>query len=232
MAQATRKQMSNMIIDNQGKNVDAVLFDMGGVLTVDIWETVFFEPNHGIVQHFELDPQEAEKVGSRTWSEFSLTPSHDLWVYDQELESKFWEKIIKQLGIDINTQEMIEYAHTVIKPNSAAMKMLSQLSSIDLVLGLATNNTPFWFCLQWEKLGLERYLERRNAFVSCNLGLLKEAPGGQFFKVCCERMDMNPSAVVLIDDREQSIMAAESIGIRGLRYNYGAKIDGLQFAQI
>jgi putative hydrolase of the HAD superfamily len=59
-------------------------------------------------------------------------------------------------------------------------------------------------------------------FSSCYLGLRK--PDRKIYQVALDVLQRDPEQVAFIDDREENVAAAVSLGIRGIRYEGSAAL--------
>lgn len=73
----------------------------------------------------------------------------------------------------------------------------------------ALSNYPVWYEIIEEKLTLSEFLDW--AFVSCRTGLRK--PDQRAYLNAAERLQVDPTQCVFIDDRAENIQAARSVGM-------------------
>jgi putative hydrolase of the HAD superfamily len=59
-------------------------------------------------------------------------------------------------------------------------------------------------------------------FSSCYLGLRK--PDRKIYQVALDVLQRDPEQVAFVDDREENVAAAVSLGIRGIRYEGSAAL--------
>lgn len=73
----------------------------------------------------------------------------------------------------------------------------------------ALSNYPVWYRLIDQSLGLSRYLQW--SFVSCQTGVRK--PDHEAFLHPVRTLGVPPSALLFVDDRQENVAAAASVGL-------------------
>ncbi len=63
----------------------------------------------------------------------------------------------------------------------------------------------------------EELTVKENIFVSYELGLLK--PDKEIYERVIERLNVEPSEVIFVDDKEKNVLAARSVGLNGIVFN-------------
>lgn len=185
-----------------------ILFDVGNVLFCDPWETLLLTPGSGLADRRGIDRHIVAKAGRRLWSEFSTAESS---------EDQYWRDLERELGIRISAEEVRELEKDLLFANPDAALMLGMAKDSGLPLGIASNNTSFWFAKQWKALELERYIEAGLVFVSHRLGVEKNSPGKGLFEIAAEAVPAGESLV--IDDQRGNLHRAEQAGFRVEQYS-------------
>lgn len=92
--------------------------------------------------------------------------------------------------------------------------VLAELDATGVRLGCLSNDVREWSKLLRERFGLGEYLT--DWFVSGDLGVRK--PDSEAFAILCRRLDVVPDRILLIDDREENVLAARAAGLQALRF--------------
>lgn len=76
------------------------------------------------------------------------------------------------------------------------------------------SNYPVWYHLIEDKLRLSRYAQW--SFVSCDMGVRK--PDHAIYERAATALDIAPTALTFVDDREENCAAAREVGMRAIRF--------------
>jgi putative hydrolase of the HAD superfamily len=186
-------------------DIHAVVFDWGGVLTLP--------PSHDVLARMhELVGLDAETFGA-VW----LRHRH---MYDlgQVDAAEYWRRV----GVDarrtfdaptLRTLRELDAA-CFVEPNAAMVAWLGGLKSADRRLALLSNAPrEQWTALQHTLT----WLPLLDAVVlSCDLSVAKPDP--RIYAHCLERLGVAPSETLFVDDREENVAAARSLGMHALTY--------------
>lgn len=184
-----------------------VLFDIGNVLFCDPWETLLLTAEHGLADRHGLDRGRVAEVGAGLWRRYSLS---------ETAEQHYWDDVARALGISVHADDVAALERTLLRPNPQAEQLLGSARDSGYRIGIASNNTTFWFAKQWSALALDRYVDPELVFVSHRSGVEKDSPGRGLLEIAAETV--TPSRTVLIDDRPKNLERAESLGFRSCQY--------------
>jgi FMN phosphatase YigB (HAD superfamily) len=184
------------------------LFDLGGVLVPDPWETYFLCPDIGLADQLRLDRNLVMTAALKLWRELSLRPSS---------EDEYWSAIEATLGTVIPRRLIAELSERAFEPNPDAFLVLESLHEHDVTLGVISDNTSFWYPKQRDALGLTRYVSDDLVFLSYEYGVNKSQPLENLFAVAAQRIE--PASTLVIDDRAKNLQQARSLGFRSQHYS-------------
>jgi beta-phosphoglucomutase-like phosphatase (HAD superfamily) len=190
--------------------VDTVLFDLGGVLVSDPWESLLLTPRVGLADRIGLARQLMEQVGRELWEEYRLRVTR---------EDDYWSDLSRALGVDLTPELVRQLESELLVANVFAGTILNGIREAGITIGVVSEATSFWYPKQVLLIDLDRYLEPTQAFLSFQLGVGKEnAPRG-LFEIAAEAVD--PHNTLVIDDRRRNLERASSIGFQSLEYSLG-----------
>jgi FMN phosphatase YigB (HAD superfamily) len=203
--------------------VKSVVFDIGGVLVVDLWEHLFLDQN-GIASRYKLPQERARAVAQDLWEVFACRSAEgDGW---RELEREYWSNVIKRLRLPASINDLIELSRTFIRPIPRMTDLLERLNKQGMELAICSNNTEFWFWRQNEVLRLERFFAPHKIILSCRVGAQKKSEGLEMFYALCQVLTAEMADSVLVDDRADNIEKALRCQLPGILFpshqNYGA----------
>ena len=202
--------------------MEAVIFDIGGVLAYDVWEPLL-NRDHGVRAIYpSLDKDKLQRIGEKLWHAFayvSETPHGD-W---QDLERWYWSLFIghfnKQLE-DANPDDFIRMTNKFIRRVYGMTQLLQDLRGVRLAI--CSNNNEFWFRRQWDKLKLDRFFDPNKVTLSCRIGASKSSEGFEMFDAAIGTLGIPKAQCVFVDDKESNIKKAKEFGISGIHFR-GAK---------
>jgi HAD superfamily hydrolase (TIGR01509 family) len=195
--------------------VQALIFDIGGVIAYDVWENLFLDKKRGIASNLNLNPEEVKKIAKTMWDEFahrSIDKEHD-W---KELEKEYWNKFIQHFHLSASVDYFINLTEQFICPIPETLKLLERLKSTEVKLAICSNNTEFWFKRQMDKLGLSKFFQQKYIILSSHIGASKSSPNFEMFEAVIEALNVDKRDCVFVDDREESILRAVEFGITGI----------------
>ena len=205
--------------------IEAVIFDVGGVLAEDVWEHLLpcRKKAGGIRDQFRLDRDQVHKVGLLLWAAFAHTPEGQRTTW-RELETRYWDMFIRFFwdkspppgaSIDDFIRKTDEYIR-LVDPGIPAL--LEDLQSKGLKLGVCSNNNEFWFRRQFGNLKLFQYFPPAGIVLSCRVGFSKSSPGYEMFDAAVNALNVPHSSCIFVDDREDNIKLAEARGMKGIHF--------------
>ncbi|MFC7310717.1 HAD family hydrolase [Streptomyces monticola] len=189
--------------------VPAVLFDLGNVLFCDPWETLLLTEGLGLADRLGLDRGEVREAGRELWHRFSLSEAE---------EADYWAGLERRLGRPVPRDLVAETERRLLVANPHAEALLTAAAQGQRRVGIASNNTSFWYEKQRVRLGLDRYVDPELVFLSHRLGVSKGAEGQGLLEIAARHAD--PPRSLLVEDRPANLRRAERIGFRVLAYSF------------
>lgn len=187
-----------------------ILFDLGNVLFCDPWETLLLTPGAGLADRWGLAPSPVREAGRRLWREFSVRES---------TEAEYWEALSRELGRTVPPELVQELEEELLVANPAAGELLAAASADGArPVGIASNNTSFWYVKQAQRLDLARWVDPELVFLSCRLGLTKSSPGRGLLDVAAEHTP--PRSTLIVEDRAANLDRARALGFRTFAYAF------------
>jgi putative hydrolase of the HAD superfamily len=174
------------------------LFDMGNVVIRDI-TTI-----EAISAHYDID-LEALRVDYEHYA-FPLM--------DGTIDSAlYWRHVKHQFGVQVEGDPLA----TFFKPtwNTPVVRIISELRARGKRVVCGSNT----YAPHWQLLKRQGYLDVFDAaYASHELGISK--PATQFFSTILAKERVDTDSVLFIDDYEENIVAARSIGIDAILYQF------------
>ena len=188
-------------------DLDVVLLDIGGVVAEDVWERLWLDPESGIATRHGLDLAVAERVGLDLWR----------WVAREPADGDaYWDAAQAATGITIDRRERAGLLERV-RPNPLARQLVEDLRDLGLRIGLASNNTSFWWSHQLAVAGIADLLDDELSWLSFAHGVTKsDTPG--LLELAAAATD--PKRALFIDDRQNNIERATALGFTAIRYRF------------
>jgi len=187
------------------KSIEAVIFDMDGVL-------VDTEPHHIILEqelfnHFNIQISEEEHV-----------------TYMGKTSEKMWQEIIKDktLPEDVKVylakheEEAKKYFSQLpdIPPTSGLTNTLEYLAEKDIPIAVASSSSPAMIETILRKSGLDKYF--RLTVSSVDTG--KSKPEPDVFLLAASQLNIDPHNCMVIEDSINGIKAAKAAGMLCIAY--------------
>ena len=183
---------------------DAILFDVGGVLLTNGWD--HRERAH-VLEHFQLDRDAFEArhaAPNDAWERGDITARQylDATVF-YEPRSFSYEQFLAAI-----CEESLPLP-------DGALGILGELAaSHKCMVGCLNNEARETNDYRFARYGLRKYF--KVAFSSCYVGLRK--PGAPIYLRALDILGVPPERVLFIDDRQENVAGAESVGIKGIRF--------------
>lgn len=197
--------------------VDTILFDIGGVLTCDPWETVVLTPGCGLADRLGLDRVQAESLGSRLFFQYAISSCE---------ESDYWHDFSLSAGCPISMDLIQQVEKKTFVANNSFCQVRDVLEDQGIEWGFITNNTSFWYPKQLALLGLEDREVSPYVFSSFTYGVTKSTVGRNLFDIAAESIGV--ACALVIDDRAENVGRAAQAGFSALRYSM---YDGIDLAE-
>lgn len=212
--------------------IKAVIFDMGGVLTYDVWEHLLLDnPNkedklEGIASKYCLGENLVEEIGKELLNKFAYTlkPTRE-GEYNSWSEKEYWEEFIQRTGVNATVNDFIEMTDKFIRPIKdfeSMERILESLKKSGTDLAILSNNTEFWAKRQIEKLNLYRFFSESKVILSCRIGAQKT--DSKMFKTVLDALGCVPEECIFVDDRPHNVKAAKRLGMIGVQFKGSKKL--------
>ena len=186
--------------------IKTVLFDIGGVLTPDPYETILLHEEHGLGHDLNLTKEELSKKLSVVWEKYATT--------ENTSETEFWDEVNQTIGTKLREEDIVTVRRKVIIPNSETNTVFSFLTDKGIRLGIISNNTSFFYELQASMLPIKKYIDANLIFLSQEEHCRKS---DGLFEVAAEALD--PKSTFVIDDRFSNVEYAKKLGFDGEVYS-------------
>lgn len=105
-------------------------------------------------------------------------------------------------------------AWTMIEPDSEMTDVVRVLRQGGIRCYLGTNQEPHRASYMSEQLGYSGLFDQE--FYSCRMGIAKPAPA--YFHSIVETLDLPPTTVLFLDDREVNVSSAREAGLNAVRF--------------
>jgi HAD superfamily hydrolase (TIGR01509 family) len=203
--------------------IEAVVFDIGGVLAHDIWENLL--PRIATIER--LDKEQTKKVGALLWEAFAYRPEtainswRDLEIqYWRLFVKSLWDKSIKKEKAKEKIEKFIKLTDKFVNYVDAKMiDILGGLQSNGIKLAICSNNNEFWYRYQMDKLKLHRYFSPSKVILSCKVGVSKSSPRFEMFHAVVDSLQLTPNKCLFVDDRADNVNRAKECGMQGVLFS-------------
>ncbi len=201
--------------------IQAIIFDIGGVIAYDVWEHLFLDDDGVRTKYPQLDKDELFRFGKATWETFAYlpeTPQSD-W---RALERHYWDAFIMffrdQLPTSASPDEFIEMSLKFFRPVEGMNALLEKLCAQGLTLGICSDNNEFWYRRQAEKVGFTKFFDSDKIILSCRLGKSKRSAQFEMFEAVTNAVGVPKQNCGFVDDRATSIERAQEFGMMGILF--------------
>jgi HAD superfamily hydrolase (TIGR01509 family) len=206
----------------------SVIFDVGGVITYDLWEHVCFNPSNSkelpasLAERFDIPVSELERVGKALWIAYecrALTEGQS----PADMEREYWERFLSEIPAlrgKMAVDDLIDMAESFIQPidSKGMTSLLDELKATGIHLAICSDNCEFWFPKQAENLKFYDYFEKENIVLSCDYGVTKKDPNYLMFNKVCASMHLSPDECIFVDDRIHNVVRANERGLTGIYF--------------
>lgn len=205
----------DLVLDLVGTlDVDAVLFDIGGVLADDVWERMLLDPRDGLAVRRGIDRGKVRAAGRSVWSTVSRRPAE---------AGAWWAAVEQQLDLTVAAGERAELLG-LVQGNPQAHGVLEQVRASSVEVGVVSNNTSFWWHHQLAVAGVLDLVQPELRLLSCEVGRSKSDEPGLLQTA---RALLPQARVLVVDDRQGNLDRAQRLGFQVLSYCYGTSAEGL-----
>jgi epoxide hydrolase-like predicted phosphatase len=180
----------------------AVLFDFGGVLTTPVWDSFSafcrsegLDPD-AIKNLFRTDPEAlADLRGLETGA-----------LSENEFEATFG----RRLGLR-NPEGLIDSMFSGMKPVESMVDAVRQIRASGTLTGLVSNS---WSTAHYDRDLLAELFDE--VVISAEVGLHKPQP--EIYLLAAERLAVDPSKCLFVDDLRENCEGAEGVGMTAIRH--------------
>jgi epoxide hydrolase-like predicted phosphatase len=199
-------------------SIKAIIFDMGGVVTIDIMPFI----NKEVERVLRMKPDK-------------FLPVMDKYVDDLQKdytdELSYWRRVCKELNIIVPDKKLIhlysspQEKHAKLKPEMVALiKHLKTKYKVGLITNTINNHYNFTIQQGW-------YDMFDVAIISNIVKLRKPEP--EIYELALKKLFVKPKEVVFIDDIKEFLVPAKKMGIHTIHFtSYDALIQELKKLKI
>lgn len=189
------------------KNRSSILFDVGGVLTPDFWETILLTPDAGLADKLGLPRDAVGEAARLLWTDYSR---------NERVEKDYWNDLGRLLSVKIDEALIKNIEDAVIVVNEEAQDAIKLTIDHGLAAGIVSNNTSFWYRKQMDLLNIESFLDPKLIFLSHKLGVVKGDIKKSMFSIVATEVE--PQNTLVIEDRNLNVIIAQRYGFHAIRY--------------
>ena len=125
-------------------------------------------------------------------------------------------------GTQLQIDDLVDLTDSFITPVPAIIEILAKMRERGIPLALCSNNNVFWFSRQWDKCGLEKYVDAASAILSCDEGVTKSHPGGFLFHKAIAVTGLDAAALLYPDDRAENLEIARRYQLKSACFEIGS----------
>ena len=175
----------------------AIIFDLGDVL-------------------FNWSPNTNTSISGATFRKMLSSPTWFEYECGQLKQESCYSRIAQEFGIEASqVAEAFSQARESLQPNDTVVAFLKHLRSRAQVKVYAMSNVA-----REDFAALSRKMDWSlfdRVFTSGAAGMRK--PDYGFYCHVLQEIDLNPDQVVFVDDKQENVLAADDLGIRGILFD-------------
>ena len=189
---------------------DVILFDVGGVLLTNGWDT---RERAAAVRNFQLDAADFEARHAAIY---------EAWERGEISGKAYLNEVVFYEPRDFSRGEFFAFLLAQSQPiPDGALPILEELSTSNrYLLGALNNEAREPNAHRFSRFGLRQYF--KVAFSSCYVGLRKPEPA--MYRRAIDILGCPPQRILFIDDREENVAGAAAAGIRAVRFTGAAAL--------
>lgn len=195
--------------------ISTILWDVGGVLLTNGWDQ---QQRDGVLARFHLDHSDFNRRHAEVF---------DAWEKDQIGVDEYLRRTVFYEPRPFTQAEFFDAmrAETHLLPDSA-IGILRRIAASERYVMATVNNESR--AMNEFRLTQFSLIDLFDAFFSsCYLGLRK--PDRKIYQVTLDVLQRDPEDCIFIDDRQENVAAAASLGIHGIRYESSGQLtDALE----
>ena len=180
----------------------AVIFDFGGVLTTPVWDsfsafcrTEGLHPD-SVKNLFKTDPEALADLRKLEIGEMS----------EYDFEAIFG----KRLGL-ADPEGLIDSMFSGMQPEPVMVETVRRLRRSELKTGLLSNS---WSTTHYNRELLLELFD--GTVISAEVHMHKPQP--EIYRLAAERLDVEPSTCLFVDDLKENCEGAEAVGMTAIRH--------------
>ena len=132
--------------------------------------------------------------------------------------------VLKKWDSPFSVEQAIETHTKIVAMNPESLEVVHALRKSGVPAYLATNQHEYRAQYMSEVFGYTDIFD--GEFYSCRLGSKK--PEQDYFHAILRSLPIAPESLLFIDDREQNVAAAQSVGIHGVEYDMKEGVEALR----
>ena len=185
-----------------------VIFDLGGVLVWTHWDRV-------TVPLADMSGLTPDRVTEEIEKEVGYA-----FMLGKVDRAEFYRRVTGRLRLNLDRDTFFALWNSIIAPNEEINGLVERLKN-RYRLVLASNTDVLHYTRSIKVQEAMRLFD--HALLSYELGLCKPDPA--FFHSGLEKLAIHPEECLFIDDREENVEAAKTIGITGIRFVSTHQLD-------
>lgn len=190
--------------------IDTIVFDVGNVLVDFCWEKCFHA--------FGYEGETFEKLANATVRD-NVWDLHDKGDY---ADDEILDMMIKNdPSMEKEIRNIYDHLYMMIEPRAYAKDWILNLQKAGYKVYILSNYSRR--CFEQCKTQLDAVKLADGMIFSFQEKLIK--PDSAIYKVLLERYGIDPSNSVFIDDREDNIMTARSLGMNGIVFKSKEQVE-------
>jgi len=197
---------------NQKRAIKALIFDVGGVLSLGKYT------HPGIREHHLL--------GVHHYVASSLNIDLDAWfdaidnVYSKSIEGKIQKnKALKIIADNLNISvKRLKNLFTIaykkhFKKNTELLYLIHKLKNNGYKIGILSDQ---WYLSKDALINKKDFADFNPIIVSCDVGMRK--PNPKIYKLLIKKLKLKPLEILFTDNREWNLKAARKLGIKTILF--------------
>ncbi|GAA3145548.1 HAD family phosphatase [Streptomyces rectiviolaceus] len=184
----------------------AVLTDFGGVLTTSVLDSF-----RSYSARLSDDPLLIERLFREDAESSALLVEHEC---GRMSEAEFERGIagrLREKGVEAEPEGLVAAIGAGMRPDETMLAALRELRAHGVPVAIVSNALGD-DCYQ----GYDLDALADTVVISSEIGSRK--PGRRIYRTACDRLGVEPTACVMIDDLEHNLRGASRLGIRGLHH--------------
>ena len=132
--------------------------------------------------------------------------------------------VLKKWDSPCSVEHAIETHTKIVAMNPESIEVVHDLRKLGVPAYLATNQHEYRARYMSEIFGYANIFD--GEFYSCRLGTKKPEP--DYFHAVLRSLPYTPESLLFIDDRDQNVAAAQSVGINGVQFDIEDGVKALR----